>query len=499
MPPKPRWLLAIPDAISQLEKLDRTLLTRRDIERLFGVSTARAATLMQTFGAEMTGYQRTLPRTKLLRQLRKHRALGSVPTVKQHLAAIRMLGDWLVVNQVLPVNPAAAVRGPKHVVTKGATPVLSPSEARKLLETIDTDTLAGLRDRALLSVMLYSFARVSAVLGMRRQDYFGQGSRGWFRLHEKDGKRHDVPAHHRAAAALDSYVETAGLDEPKAALFQSVDPAGRRLTGRVLERRLVLAMIKAACRSRGGPAFDVLPHVPSDGDHGVLVKRGDAGARAADRGARVNPRRRGLRGVTEGIAGRVAQTAVGRPCSSWSPSSARAPADRPQIWSATLTAGVSMHLTKASHRESIASMPRRNTLLVRSPPPDLTLAEILSHFPTDEKARQYLEAVRWLDGRYCPHCGNADQTRIHAITANKPKKVRAGLYECGACRDQFTVTVGTVFHGSKVPLRKWLAAFYLLCSSKKRFSALQLQGALQLGSYRTAWFMLHRIRYALGG
>ena len=74
MPPKPRWLLAIPDAISQLEKLDRTLLTRRDIERLFGVSTARAATLMQTFGAEMTGCQRTLPRTKLLRQLRKHRA-----------------------------------------------------------------------------------------------------------------------------------------------------------------------------------------------------------------------------------------------------------------------------------------------------------------------------------------------------------------------------------------------------------------------------------------
>ena len=74
MPPKPRWLLAIPDAIRQLDQLDRTLLTRRDIERLFGVSTARAATLMQTFGAEMTGYQRTLPRTTLLRQLRKHRA-----------------------------------------------------------------------------------------------------------------------------------------------------------------------------------------------------------------------------------------------------------------------------------------------------------------------------------------------------------------------------------------------------------------------------------------
>ena len=127
---------------------------------------------------------------------------GSAPTVKQHLAAIRMLCDWLVVSQVLPVNPAAAVRGPKHVVTKGATPVLSPAEARKLLERIDTSTLAGLRDRALLSVMLYSFARVSAVLGMRRQDYFGQGNRGWLRLPEKGGKRHDVPADHRASSTL---------------------------------------------------------------------------------------------------------------------------------------------------------------------------------------------------------------------------------------------------------------------------------------------------------
>ena len=73
MPAKPRWLLAIPDAIRQLEALDRELLTRGDVEQLFGVSRARAATLMQTFGAEMTGYQRTLPRTKLLRQLRRHR------------------------------------------------------------------------------------------------------------------------------------------------------------------------------------------------------------------------------------------------------------------------------------------------------------------------------------------------------------------------------------------------------------------------------------------
>ena len=178
---------------------------------------------------------------------------GSVPTVKQHLAAIRVLCDWLVVSQVLPVNPAAAVRGPKHVVTKGATPVLTTAEARKLLEYIDTGTLAGLRDRALFSVMLYSFARVSAVLGMRRQDYFQQGSQGWLRLHEKGGKRHDVPAHHRAAEALDTYLEAAGLEVGLEALFQSVDRVGERLSGRALTRRVVLAMIKRRAASASLP------------------------------------------------------------------------------------------------------------------------------------------------------------------------------------------------------------------------------------------------------
>ena len=138
--------------------------------------------------------------------------------------------------------------------TKGATPVLSPAEARRLLEAIDTTTLAGRRDRALVSVMLYSFARVSAVLGMRRQDYFRQGSRGWLRLHEKGGRRHDVPAHHRAAEALDDYLEAAGPGEPKAPLFQSVDPVGRRLTGRALSRCLVLAMIKRRAAAAELPA-----------------------------------------------------------------------------------------------------------------------------------------------------------------------------------------------------------------------------------------------------
>ena len=96
------------------------------------------------------------------------------PTIKQHLAAIRRLFDWLVTGQVMPTNPATSVRGPTHVVRTGKTPVLQPAEARLLLDTIDTSTLRGLRDRALLAVMVYSFARVSAVVGMRVEDYYQQ-------------------------------------------------------------------------------------------------------------------------------------------------------------------------------------------------------------------------------------------------------------------------------------------------------------------------------------
>ena len=130
-------------------------------------------------------------------------------------------------------------------------------------------------------------------------------------------------------------------------------------------------------------------------------------------------------------------------------------------------------------------------------PVDLTLDEIQSHFGTDEKARQYLEEIRWPNGVVCPHCRNADHKRIWKIEENPEKKIRAGLYHCAECDKQFTVTVGTIFEDSHIPLRKWLIAWYLLCSSKKGISSLQIQRMLGLGSYRTALFMMHRIRYAL--
>ena len=111
-----------------------------------------------------------------------------------------MLFDWLVVGQVLAVNPAHAVRGPKHVVRRGKTPVLTEDQARRLLESIDTSTLVGLRDRALIGVMTYAFARIGAVVAMKVEDYYPAGKRWWVRLHEKGGKRHEMPAHHKLEA-----------------------------------------------------------------------------------------------------------------------------------------------------------------------------------------------------------------------------------------------------------------------------------------------------------
>ena len=167
----------------------------------------------------------------------------TTPTVKQHLAAVRMLFDWLVIGQVVPFNPAASVRGPRYVVKKGKTPVLQAAEARELLNAIDVSTIAGLRDRALIGVMVYSFARVSAVVGMNVADYYPQGKRWWLRFHEKGSKEHAVPVHHNAEQYLDDYLAAASLEDARdVPLFRSLD-RHRRLTERRMHRNEVLDMV----------------------------------------------------------------------------------------------------------------------------------------------------------------------------------------------------------------------------------------------------------------
>lgn len=162
----------------------------------------------------------------------------AAPSVKLRLAAIRMLFDWLVVGQVVPVNPASSVRGPKHVVKKGKTPVLSVDEARALLDTIDTTSPVGLRDRALIGLMVYTFARVGAVIRMRVKDVYTQGRRAWVRLHEKGGKRHEMPCHHNLEEYLQAYLEAARIGgDPKGYLFRTA--LGR--TGRLSERPMYQA------------------------------------------------------------------------------------------------------------------------------------------------------------------------------------------------------------------------------------------------------------------
>jgi len=133
----------------------------------------------------------------------------------------------------------------------------------------------------------------------------------------------------------------------------------------------------------------------------------------------------------------------------------------------------------------------------KSTPQDLTLIQLFDRFATDEKARQHLESVLWKKGIVCPHCECNDQGRFSGIKANPAKKIRAGLRHCSNCKKQFTVTIGTIFEDSHIPLRKWLIAWYLLCSSKKGVSSLQLQRQLEIGSYESALFMTHRIRFAL--
>jgi integrase len=177
----------------------------------------------------------------------------AAPTVKQHLAAISMLFDWLTSGGIIDFNPAASVRGPKYSVKRGKTPVLTAEEARRLIDSIDTASVIGLRDRALIAVMVYSFARVGAALGMKVEDYYTEGRRAWFRLHEKGGKRHEVPAHHNAETYLDAYIGAAGIAiDRKGPLFRSID-RHRKMTCRPLTSRNALDMIKGRAKAIGLP------------------------------------------------------------------------------------------------------------------------------------------------------------------------------------------------------------------------------------------------------
>ena len=184
-----------------------------------------------------------------IEQLQGERA---APTVKQHLAAIRMLFDWLVTGQVMPSNPAHSVRGPRHSVSKGSTPVLSSAEARELLKGMDVSSVVGLRDRAILATMTYTFARVGAVVALKVEDYYPQKKRWWLRLHEKNGKVNQMPCHHNLEAYLDEYLEAARIaGECKGPLFRAAIGKTGKLAAKPLSRTDIWYMVRRRAADAG--------------------------------------------------------------------------------------------------------------------------------------------------------------------------------------------------------------------------------------------------------
>ena len=480
---------------------------------------------------------------------------GSVPTVKQHLAAIRVLCDWLVVNQVLPVNPAAAVRGPKHVVTKGSTPVLSPAEARKLLEYIDLGTLAGFRDLTLLSVMLYTASRGSArSWGCGGRTTSSRGAGGWLRLHEKGGKRHDVPAHHRATEALDAYLEAAGLEDGRAALFQSVDRAGDRLTGRPLSRRVVLAMIKRRAAAASLPSSTCCHHVPGDGDHGVPFSNGwDHRAGAADRGARIAqdneasttgpsscdiPRRAASPAWRGRRPAGLAAPKLRRYSSSGGPGSPRrlllphrihpgghdrtrlilppgapaCPGDRPPETGKRTTE------TERIGRRSVEGVSRRcrrparkreGDHIVKCPRPLTAACGHYSIGPMSQHApgRSHRTGIslaelfrmlpddtaaeRWFVEKRWPDGICCHYCGSESVQTGAKHKTMP--FRCRDCRKRFSVRTGTVMQSSKLGYQTWAAAIYLLTTSLKGVPSMKLHRDLNI-TQKSAWYLAHRLR-----
>ncbi len=197
---------------------------------------------------------------------------------------MRHLFDWLVTGQVVPVNPAGSVRGPSHTVTAGKTPVLSPEEARALIDSIEVTTIVGLRDRALIGLMVFSFARIGAALGMKVEDVFTQNRRLWVRLREKGGKAHAMPCHHNLETYLTAYIEGAGLAaDPKGPLFRTIGRGkGRPLTRTPLPQANAYQMIRR--RAGRGRHRDQArqSQLPRDRDHGVSEERRHAGEGGAD-------------------------------------------------------------------------------------------------------------------------------------------------------------------------------------------------------------------------
>jgi site-specific recombinase XerD len=228
------------------------------------------------------------------------RETHSTPGVKQQLAAVRILFDWLITGQVVSTNPVASVRGPKYAVAEGKTPVLDSTEWRRLLDAIPTDTVRDLRDRALIATLTYSFARVGAALKLKVEDLRSQGT-GWqLHLHEKGGKEHKMPCHHALAEMLHAYIAAGGIAaDRKGWLFRtsprhnaaalSEQPMDQKDGWRMIRRRAAAAGIAAPIGNHSFRATGITNFLENGGS---LENAQDMAAHASPRTTRLYDRRK---------------------------------------------------------------------------------------------------------------------------------------------------------------------------------------------------------------
>ena len=174
-----------------------------------------------------------------------------VATTRLYLSALRMFLDNCVVDGLISVNPAKAVKLPRHSSRTGKTPVIIPEQVRQILDSIPCITQADYRDRALIGLMVFSFFRVSAALSLSLSDYELRGQQRWIIGEEKGSKRHEMPVHPTLEALLDEYIEFVGMTELSTPLFQSSNARGGKLTGRPFDRTAAWRMVRRRAATAG--------------------------------------------------------------------------------------------------------------------------------------------------------------------------------------------------------------------------------------------------------
>lgn len=173
----------------------------------------------------------------------------SSPSIKRHFSALRMLFSWFVEKGVLDRNPVREVKTPRFSRSEGKTPAFTPEEMHQLFESFDTDSIVGLRDRALIGVMAFTFARVEAVVSLRVKDVMAVGRRTVIRLNEKGGKEREIPCHHTLEEYLDAYIKAAGIEgQPNSLLFRSAIGRTGKLSDKSINRTDAYQMIQRRVR-----------------------------------------------------------------------------------------------------------------------------------------------------------------------------------------------------------------------------------------------------------